>query len=92
MTEPELSCPTWEKDMNEKGLSDSQDLANRLIAAGYAGMRVRSYVRNVTPNHVNLVLWDWGDEDSGRLVLLDDRLYLPELDPNESGRRLFGDC
>ena len=74
------SCPTWEKDMNEKGLSDSQDMANRLIAAGYAGMRTRSYVRNATPDHVNLVLWDWGDEDSERLVLLDDRLHLPKLD------------
>lgn len=78
--ESELSCPAWEKEMREKKLSDSQALANRLIAAGYAGMRVRSYVRNATPDHVNLVLWDWGGEGSGRLVLLDDRLHLPELD------------
>lgn len=80
VTESELSCPTWRREMREKKLSDSQALANRLIAAGYAGMRVRSYVRNVTPDHVNLVLWDWGDEDSGQLVLLDDQLHLPKLD------------
>ena len=80
VTESELSCLTWEKDMDEKKLSDSQALANRLIDAGYAGMRVRSYVRNLAPDHVNLVLWDWGDEDSGQLVLLDDRLHLPKLD------------
>lgn len=79
VTESELICPAWEKEMREKRLSDSQALANRLIAAGCAGMRVRSYVRNATPDHVNLVLWDWGDEDSGRLVLLDDRLHLPKL-------------
>ncbi len=66
--------------MREKKLSDSQALANRLVAAGYAGMRVRSYVSNLTLDHVNLVLWDWGDEDSGQLVLLDDRLHLPKFD------------
>lgn len=80
VTESELSCPSWEADMREKKISDSQALANRLIAAGFTGMRVRSYVRNVPPDHVNLVLWDWGDEGSGRLVLLDDRLHLPKLD------------
>jgi len=80
VTESELNCPTWRRDMREKKISNSQFLANRLIAAGYAGMRVRSYVRNATPDHVNLVLWDWGDEDSGQLVLLDDQLHLPKLD------------
>ena len=80
VTEFELSCPTWEGDMDEKGISDSQALANRLIDAGFAGMRVYSYARNATPDHVNLVLWDWGDQDSGQLVLLDDQLHLPRLD------------
>ena len=80
VTRHELDCPTWKEDMLERGLSDSQALANRLIAAGYAGMRVHSYVCDLTPDHVNLVLWDWGDEDSGQLVLLDDRLNLPKLD------------
>ena len=80
VTESELSCPFWEEDMREKKISDSQALANRLIAAGYAGMRVRSYVKGAPSDHVNLVLWDWGDEDSGQLVLLDDRLHLPTLD------------
>lgn len=79
-TELELDCPTWKEDMLERGLSDSQALANRLIAAGYAGMRVRSYIENATPDHVNLVLWDWGDKNSGQLVLLDDELHLPKLD------------
>ena len=80
VTELELDCPTWKEDMLERGLSDSQALANRLIDAGFAGMRVRSYVPNATSDHVNLVLWDWGDEDSGQLVLLDDQLHLPKLD------------
>lgn len=79
VTKLELDCPTWKEDMLERGLSDSQALANRLIATGYAGMRVRSYIENATPDHVNLVLWDWGDEDSGQLALLDDKLYLPKL-------------
>ncbi len=79
VTESELNCPSWEEEMRKKRLSDSQSLANRLIAAGYAGMRVRSYVPNVTSDHVNLVLWDWGDQDSGQLVLLDDQLHLPKL-------------
>ena len=80
VTEPELDCPTWKADMHEKGFSDSQALANRLIDIGFTGMRVRSYARNATPDHANLVLWDWGDEDSGQIVLLDDQLHLPGLD------------
>ena len=80
VTELELDCPTWKEDMLERGLSDSQALANRLIDAGFAGMRVRSYIRNATPDHINLVLWDWGGEDSGQLVSLDDRLHLPKFD------------
>lgn len=80
VTESELSCLSWEKEMRKNKLSTSQALANRLIAAGFAGMRVRSYVRHLNPDHINLVLWDWGDEDSGQLVLLDDKLHLPKLD------------
>ena len=80
VTGSELSCQTWREDLFGKGISDSQTLANRLIDAGFAGMRVRSYARNVTLDHVNLVLWDWGDEDSGQVVLLNDQLHLPRLD------------
>ena len=79
VAESELACPSWEEEMREKRISSSQSLANRLIAAGYAGMCTRSYVSSLTPDHVNLVLWDWGDEDSGQLVLLDDELHLPKL-------------
>ena len=39
----ELSCPTWEAEMLAGEFPASQALADRLIAEGYAGMRVRSF-------------------------------------------------
>ena len=39
----ELSCPAWEAEMLEGAVPSSQALADRLIAEGYMGMRVRSF-------------------------------------------------
>ena len=35
----DLACPTWEADMLAGGVPESQALADRLIVAGFAGMR-----------------------------------------------------
>ena len=72
VAEDDLTCPTWEADMLSGGVPASQALADSLIAAGYIGMRVRSFAVGTGPDDLNLVLWRWGDERPVRVVLVDD--------------------
>ena len=53
-------------------LPASQILAHRLIAAGYAGMRVRSFAPGAGDSDLNLVMWKWGEGRPARVVLIDD--------------------
>lgn len=67
----------------------SQALADRLIAAGYVGMRVWSFAAGSGPDDLNLVMWLWGSEPPARLVLVDDEGRLsggPASRPSESPR------
>ena len=61
-------------------VSASQAVADRLIAAGYAGMRVRSFAVGASSENINLVMWRWGADAPVRVVLVDDEGRL-------SGRR-----
>lgn len=72
VAENDLSCPTWEADMFAGRVPESQALADRLIGAGYAGMRIPSFAAGAGPDDVNLVLWRWGAERPARAVLIDD--------------------
>ena len=65
------------------GIPDSQHLAERLIAQGYAGMLVPSFVPvglpqaddlsgNPGDDDRNLVLWKWSDSLPIRVRLVDD--------------------
>ena len=72
VTDAELSCPGWERDMNRGAVPASQALADRLISAGYVGMRVRSFAPGSDANDLNLVLWHWADRLPSRVVLIDD--------------------
>ena len=76
----ELSCPTWEAEMLAGELPASQVLADRLIVAGYAGMRVRSFAAGAGVDDFNLVMWRWSSVRPDRVVLIDDEGRL-------SGRR-----
>ena len=67
-----LSCPTWEAEMLAGGIPASQALADRLIAEGYAGMRVRSFAVGAGVGDVNLVMWRWGSQCPARVVLIDE--------------------
>ena len=67
-----LHCPAWEADMLAGGIPASQALADRLIAAGYVGMRVRSFATGASADDLNLVMWRWGPERPARVVLIDD--------------------
>ncbi len=68
----DLACPEWEAEMLEGALPASQALADRLIAAGYAGMRVRSFAAGAGDGDLNLVTWRWGEDRPARVVLIDE--------------------
>ena len=68
----DLSCPTWEAEMLAGAIPASQALADRLIAAGYVGMQVRSFAVGTGADDLNLVMWRWGAERPARIVLIDE--------------------
>ena len=72
----ELLCPNWEAEMLKGKVPPSQALADRLIALGYAGMRVQSFAAGAGPDDVNLVLWNWGTARPSRVILIDDERRL----------------
>ena len=78
VTEADLACPTWEAEMRAGAIPASQALADRLIAAGHVGMRVRSYAAGASAGDLNLVLWSWSADRPARVVLIDDESRLSE--------------
>ena len=68
----DLACPAWEAEILAGSVPASQALADRLIATGYAGLRVRSFAAGTGIGDLNLVLWTWGDDRPVRVVLIDD--------------------
>ena len=72
VTEPDLACPAWEAEMLCGRLPASQALADRLIAAGYAGLQVRSFAAGAAAGDLILVMWKWGEGRPARVVLIDD--------------------
>ena len=71
-SEFDLACSTWEAKMLAGGVPASQALADRLIAAGYVGMQVRSFGVGTGTDDLNLVMWRWSSERPARVVLIDD--------------------
>ena len=78
VTDDELRCSDWERTMYGGGVPPSQAMADRLIAAGYVGMRVASFVPGARADDVNVVFWSWSDRRPSRIVLVDDERRLPE--------------
>ncbi|MCY4363464.1 MAG: RES domain-containing protein [Gammaproteobacteria bacterium] len=72
LVEEELRCPNWEREMLAGIIPASQRLADWLITAGYVGMRVQSFAPGAGTNDLNLVLWRWGNQLPGKVVLVDD--------------------
>ncbi len=71
MTEAGLAAADWRDDMRLNGTSQTQRLAERLIADGYVGMRVRSFAQGAQAHDLNMVLWTWQHEGA-RITLIDD--------------------
>ncbi len=67
MTPAALATDDWRLAMRD-GEAPTQGFARRLIAAGFAGLRVPSYARTAPAGGLNLVLWRWGPDLPHRLV------------------------
>lgn len=74
----DLFCHNWEREMLADIVPASQRLADRLIAAGYVGMRVQSFAPGTGTDDLNLVFWHWGNHRPGKVVLVDDEGRLPK--------------
>ena len=72
MTSADLAADDWRIRMQREGKAPTQILAERLIADGYAGLRVRSFATGATIEDLNVVLWVWGNDLPAKLVLIDD--------------------
>ena len=76
ITDEDLRCPNWEGQMLDGTIPASQKLADRLIAAGYVGLRTPSFAQGAGSDDLNLVLWQWGDQLPSRVLLIDDERRL----------------
>ena len=72
VTALELDVPGWRREMLDGAIPASQALADRLVAAGFVGMRVRSFAPGSGPGDLNLVFWRWSDRRPSRIVVIDD--------------------
>ena len=72
MTPADLDADDWRMRMRAEGKAPTQILAERLIADGYAGLRVPSFAKGARGEDLNMVLWVWGSTLPAKLVLIDD--------------------
>ena len=72
MTQADLAADDWRLHMRAHGKAPAQILAEKLIADGYAGLRVPSFAKGSTGEDLNMVLWVWGSTLPTKLVLIDD--------------------
>ncbi len=72
VSDSDLCCPNWERDMLDGIIPLPHALADQLIAEGFAGMRVQSFAREAESKDINLILWRWGAQRPSRIALIDD--------------------
>ncbi|MCT4371019.1 RES domain-containing protein [Yangia mangrovi] len=80
----DLALPDWAARQAMQGSAPTQDLAERVLAMGFCGMRVPSFAPGARAAARNLVLWRWGEALPHRLRLIDDenRLRHPPAPPS----------
>lgn len=76
MTLTDLGADDWRTHMLTEGRAPTQVLAERLKAAGYLGMQVRSFAKGASTEDLDLVLWVWTSGRPSRLQLVDDEARL----------------
>jgi RES domain-containing protein len=75
----DLAC-AWEDIADRGDRPPSWMLAERLIAAGHAGIVVPSFAPGAGPDHRKLVLWKWADLPPHQVRVVDDHARLPKDD------------
>lgn len=67
----DLSDHAWRAKMIARQPVPTQEFAERLRTAGFAGLLVRSFANGATDKDLNMVLWKW-NAGGNSLVLIDD--------------------
>jgi RES domain-containing protein len=78
-TAADLAC-AWEDIADRGDGPPSWLLAERLIAAGHAGILVPSFAAGAGPEDRNLVFWRWAADLPHRVRVVDDHARLPRDD------------
>ncbi len=76
MSSSALADPSWRDQMIKDGKSRTQRFAEKLVAEGFNGLLVRSFVHGASARDLNLVLWTWGSSAPTRLRVIDDERRL----------------
>lgn len=70
-----LADSGWRKAMLEGRMAPSQEFAQVLVADGFTGLLVHSFVKGASRTNLNLVLWRWtGDGCTLEVIDDEDRL------------------
>ena len=75
----DLGCP-WEALADRGAVPPSWALADRLMAAGHAGIVVPSFAPGATALDRNAVFWRWADVPPHMVRIIDDEGRLPKDD------------
>lgn len=67
-----MEAVDWRHQMDTRGKSEGQILADHLIAQGHAGIMVQSFADGARVGDFNVVLWKWGDDLPTKVRLIDD--------------------
>lgn len=79
MTPAGLADPGWRDQEKKLGKAPTQAFAGTLIAKGYHGLLVPSFVRGARADDLNIVLWKWGPDLPAQIILIDDDDRLSRL-------------
>ena len=71
MSAASLADPGWRAAMLDGRAVATQDFSRRLVAEGFVGLLVRSYVKGAAQTDLNIVLWHW-TRDGCALDVIDD--------------------
>lgn len=74
--EKDMACP-WLVFQRSGKIAPSQKLAQQLVAKGFNGALVPSYVPGIHEGATNLVLWNWSDTNPCKVSVYDPEGRLP---------------
>ncbi len=77
-TPSQLACTDWRTLQSDGKPVPSQDISERLIGDGAAGILVRSFAPGAAENDVNLVLWKWSTRLPHKIAVHDPDGALPK--------------